>query len=162
MTRHFLSLSSHILPCRSTPCQWLLIQSLFIANDNGFQMRFHYNESDMNMWPLSWSVCCGLMCWVTLLGLSQLPFMLSISQPEHFFYELLVLLGHLSQGISGRQLQAWIWNNMLTSVCLKSVDLEVKIILLMCKLAKCVRIIKNQGGHMFPTYSLHWIVMSCE
>ncbi|KAI3371872.1 hypothetical protein L3Q82_006754 [Scortum barcoo] len=29
--------------------QWLLIQCLFTASDDGFQMRLRYNESDMSM-----------------------------------------------------------------------------------------------------------------
>lgn len=42
-----------ILPPAEAP-QWLLIQSLFMASDEGFQMRLRCNESDMSMWPLSW------------------------------------------------------------------------------------------------------------
>lgn len=47
----FLVFHQIFLPAEAP--QWLLIQSLFMASDEGFQMRLHCNESDTSMWPLS-------------------------------------------------------------------------------------------------------------
>lgn len=49
----------HMLSPAEAP-QQLLIQCLFIAGDDGFQMRLDYNESDMSMWPVLWSARWGL------------------------------------------------------------------------------------------------------
>ncbi len=92
----------HIFSPAEAP-QWLLIQCLFIASDDGFQMRLCYNESDMSMWPLGWSVCCGLM-WSgggLPLGLSQLPLLLlSISQPEQLFIHFYAVLSFMETFVS--------------------------------------------------------------